>query len=139
MTPALFSLIKLEQFALLFLRVALGALICYHGYPFFTGGVASWTEMGKAVEAIGITIHYPVFGFIAAMSLFFGGMFLVLGLFARIWSFLIAVALLVAAISQIQSPEGFASSTHALELGITFLAMFVLGPGRYSLDDKFFG
>ncbi len=139
MSPALFSLGKFEHAALLFLRSGLGALVCYHGYPFFTGGVASWTEMGKAVQALGITIHYPVFGFIAALSLFFGGMFLVLGLFTRIWSFLIGVTLGVAALNQIQSEGGFSESTHALALAIVFLAIFILGAGRLSLDEKFFG
>jgi putative oxidoreductase len=139
MTPALFSLVKFDQYALLFMRAGLGALIGYHGYPFFVGGTASWAEMGKAVQAVGITIHYPVFGFIAAMSLFFGGMFVVAGLFTRVWSFLIGATLAVAALNQFQSAGGFAECTHALSLAIVFLALFILGPGRYSLDEKFFG
>lgn len=139
MTPALFSLIRFEQFALLFLRAGLGVLACYHGYPFFTGGVAAWAEIGKAVSAVGITFHYPVFGFIGALALFFGGMFITVGLFTRIWSFLAGVTLSVAAISQMQSAGGFAESTHALALAIVFLSLFILGPGRVSLDEKFFG
>lgn len=139
MSPALFSLIRFEQFALLFLRAGVGALASFHGYPFFTGGAASWAEIGKAVAAIGITFHFPVFGFVGALSLFFGGAFVVLGLFTRLWAFAIGVSFTVASISQMQSAGGFAESTHALALAIVFLALFILGPGRYSLDEKFFG
>jgi len=139
MSPALFSLIRFEHAATLFMRTGLGALVCYHGYPFFTGGTAAWAEMGKAMQSLGISIHYPVFGFVAAMSLFFGGMFVVLGLFTRIWSLLIGLTLAVAALNQFQSSGGFPECTHALALAIVFLALFILGPGRVSLDEKFFG
>ena len=139
MTPALFSLIRFEQFALLFLRCGLGALTCYHGYPFFIGGTAAWAEIGKVVSAIGIPFHYPVFGFLGALALFFGGMFVFIGLFSRLWSLAIGLTYTIAAISQLQGPGGLEEASHALALGVVFLALFILGPGRISLDEKFFG
>lgn len=139
MTPALFSLIRFEHAALLFLRAGLGGLVCYHGYPLFTGGGATWAELGRAVAAIGVTVHFPVFGFIAALALYFGGMFVVLGLFTRIWSLLIGLTLAVAAVSEFRAAATFDECTHALALAIAFFSLGILGPGRLSLDEKFFG
>lgn len=139
MTPALFSMIRFEHAALLLMRAGLGALVCYHGHPFFTGGPPAWAEIGKAIQAVGVPFHFPVFGFLAALALFFGGMFVALGLFTRVWSLAIGLTLVVAAVSQFQGPDGFEASTHALALAIVFISLFSLGPGRYSLDEKFFG
>jgi len=139
MTPALFSLIRFEQAALLFLRVGLGLLVAYHGYPFFLGGPPVWTEIGQTVRTIGIPSLFTAFGLCAALTLFFGGLFVVVGFFTRLASLGIGLVLLVAAWSQFRGPDGFEACTHALGLAVAFLALFILGPGRFSLDEKLFG
>jgi putative oxidoreductase len=136
MAISLSFLNKFEDHALLFLRLGLGAAVAYHGYPLFMGGPSKWVELGGAMAAVGISDYPAVWGFTAAVSQFFGGIFTAFGLGTRIWAVLLGMTFTVAAITHFRAGDGMAAAAHAGELAIVFYAMIVLGPGRFSIDAK---
>lgn len=121
---------------LLILRAGLGVMLILHGYPKLFGGPEEWEQVGQATQAIGIYFLPVAFGFLAAITEFFGGIFLMLGLFFRpVLGFLIVV-MAVAAATNIAGGESFATISHPIELGIVFISLLFIGPGKYSLDKK---
>lgn len=44
--------------------------------------------------------------------------------------------MLVAAASHLGRGEGLGGAAHALKAGIVFLSLILIGPGKYSLDEK---
>ena len=42
----------------------------------------------------------------------------------------------VAAISHLSRGDGLSGASHAIELGIVFLSLILIGAGKYSLDEK---
>ncbi len=127
------SPISIESSALL-LRVWLGAMMITHGFGKVFGDnskfIAGVEEMGFPLPAF--------FGWAAALSEFAGGIFLTLGLFTRFWS-LMALATMAVAAFIAHADDPFKNK----ELAFTYLAMslvvFLLGPGRASLDHLIFG
>jgi putative oxidoreductase len=127
---------RYEDHALFLLRFGLGSFMCFHGSPVFLGGPEEWAKLGGAVAVIGITGFPAFWGFMAAISLFFGGMFVVVGLGTRICAVFIVLTFLVAAAERFDAGKGLAGAAHALELAIVFAVIVLLGPGRYSIDAK---
>jgi putative oxidoreductase len=127
---------RFTDFGILFLRLSLGAMMAWHGFPKFIGGVPLWTELGGSMAFMGVTI-YPVFwGFCAAVAEFFGGIALFFGLFTRIVALLLAFTMIVAAVMHFSMGEGLQGASHAVELASVFIAMIFIGPGRYSVDRR---
>lgn len=120
---------------LLIIRLFIGPLFVYHGFPKMIGGVLKWEQLGGAMAMMGIGF-YPVFwGFMAAVSEFVGGIALALGLATRYACFFIACTMVVAFVFHIQRGDGFFKASHALELlGVT-AGLFCTGAGSYSLDN----
>ncbi len=127
---------RFTDFGILLLRIGLGAMMAWHGFPKFTGGVAAWTEIGGAMSHLGVGI-YPVFwGFCAAAIEFFGGIALVFGLFTRLVSLLLCFTMAVAAVMHLSIGDGLQVASHAIELAVVFLAVVFIGPGRFSVDRR---
>lgn len=127
---------RFTDFGILLLRIGLGAMMAWHGFPKFTGGVAAWTEIGGAMSHVGVAI-YPVFwGFCAAVIEFFGGIALVFGLFTRLVSLLLCLTMAVAATMHLSMGDGLQTASHSIELAIVFLAVVLIGPGRFSVDRR---
>jgi putative oxidoreductase len=42
--------------------------------------------------------------------------------------------MVVAAMTSYKGGEGLKGANHAIELAIVFVAMFIIGPGKYSID-----
>jgi putative oxidoreductase len=77
---------------------------------------------------------WPVFwGFMAALAEFAGGILLMLGLLFRPALALMLVTMFVAAVGHI-SGQIDGGPWHATEMATVFVVLFLLGPGRYSLD-----
>ncbi len=125
---------------LLTIRVILGlAYIFVYGGKKLFAGPETWTSIGSAVSNLGITFSYPVWGFFASCAEFFGGILILLGLFFRPAAAFIIIVMLVAANRGYVTGGALSSMAHPLELGITLLGLFLMGPGRYSLDYHFSG
>jgi len=132
------SLGKYRDFGILILRVGLGImLLAAHGAPKLFAGPERWAAVGRSMENLGIDFAPAFWGLMAGSSEFFGGALLVVGLFVRPVSLLLIFVVFVAAVS-IYSGSGdfFGGHAQPVEMGITLLGLFVLGAGRYSIDQK---
>src|SRR5271168_2897051 len=78
------SLEKLKPLALLLLRLALGIILVYHGYPKL---FAHTHEAMQGFEHMGFPGYFV---YIAGVIEFFGGCLLIVGLFTRIAGMLVA-------------------------------------------------
>ncbi len=126
---------KYRDFGLLVLRIGIGISFACHGYPKLTGGPETWEKVGKALELMGIHFAPTFMGLLAALSEFGGGLLLVVGLFARPACFFLLCTMIVATTMHIKSGDSFTTYSHALEAGILFLSLILIGPGRYSIDQ----
>ncbi len=135
----LMSLDKYRDHGLLFLRVGLGIAFIAHGWPKLVGGPEKWAKVGKAMGEFGIDFAPAFWGFMAAVAETFGGLMLALGLGTRFALALLAFTMLVATIKHMAAGDGFKGWSHAAEACITFVGLFFVGPGKFSLDHKFFG
>ena len=127
---------RFREEGLLLLRLGLGVLFLYYGWPKLAGGPERWLGLGRAMGALGVTALPTLWGLLAALSEFGGGLCLVLGLFFRPACLLMATTLAVAVNWHFARGEGLAGASHALEVGIVFLTLALIGPGRYSLDKE---
>ena len=128
------SLSKFRDFGLLLLRLGIGALFVWHGWPLLSGGPHKWLALGSAMKCAGVTFSPVFWGFMAAFSLTIGGALFALGLFLRPATFLLAVTMGIATWMQIQTGIPFVKWSHAAEMGIVFISFLFIGAGRYSFD-----
>ena len=127
---------KYRDFGLLILRVGLGAMYLTHGGPKLMGGPAMWVKVGGAMNYVGIHAVPVFWGFMAACSEFFGGLCLILGLFFRPACMFLLITMAVAASMHFGKGDGLNVASHAIENGIVFLSLILIGPGKYSIDRK---
>jgi putative oxidoreductase len=121
---------------LLLLRLGFGIAFIFHGYPkLFMGGAAG---LAKGLAAAGIP-GGVLAAYLAGMAEFFGGIALILGIFFRPATLVMAFTMLIALIYHLSKGDSFVKYSHALESGILFLALIFTGPGRFSFDKKLFG
>lgn len=121
---------------LLILRVGLGIMFLLHGYPKLAGGPETWQQVGMATQAIGISQLPVFFGFLAGVTEFFGGLFLLLGIFLRPTLGFLIVVMGVAIAQAIVDGGGFVAVSHPLEIGIVFISLIFTGPGKYNLQRR---
>jgi putative oxidoreductase len=121
---------RLHPFALLVMRVALGAIMIGHGYPKVFGGLHHHAEF---VASLGLPAWS---GYLSAFAEFFGGICVLVGLFTRFCAFAICADLAVAIWkvhwhNGLMGPKGyeFPLALAALAFGLIFL-----GAGPISLD-----
>lgn len=100
------------------------------------GGPEQWEAVGGAMSNLGIDSFHIVFGFMAAIAEVFGGLFLILGLYTLPALILLISTMFVAVISQVAREAGFPGIAHPLSLGIVFISLLLIGPGKHSLDHK---
>ena len=127
---------KYRDVGLLILRIGIGCMFLFHGAPKLFGGTEKWEKVGAAMGSIGIQFMPVFWGFMAAISEFFGGICIVLGLFFRPACILLTITMAVAASRHLGKGEGLGGASHAIEDGIVFLSLILIGPGKYSLDEK---
>ncbi|MBI3088314.1 MAG: DoxX family protein [Candidatus Omnitrophica bacterium] len=126
---------RYRDVGLLILRVGLGAMFLFHGWPKVSGGPERWAQVGGAVANVGITFAPAFWGFLAALSEFGGGLCLIAGFCTRLAALFMAGTMTVAATMHLCRGDGLAVASHAIEAGIVFLSLILIGPGRYSLDE----
>lgn len=127
---------KYKDAGLLILRVGMGVMYLWHGYPKLFGGPAMWEKVGAAMAFVGVQAMPVFWGFMAACSEFIGGICLILGFFFRPACILLTTTMAVAASMHLGKGEGLKIASHAIENGIVFLSLIIIGPGKYSIDKK---
>ena len=127
---------RYRDVGLLVLRVGLGAMMVGHGWPKLIGGPETWERLGGAMSHLGVTAAPTAWGLAAALSESLGGVLLVLGLATRPAAASLAFTMFVAFWMHWAGGDGFRGWSHAAEDGIAFVAILLLGPGRYSLDAR---
>ena len=125
------------SYSLLILRVIASVMmIINHGWNKILAGQEKWNRLGTALtDFIGIDFMSVFFGFMAAFSESIGMVMVIFGIFTRPAAFLLLFTMFVASMNHLVDGE-------FPELAIMYLiVMFVLlisGPGKFSLDYKFF-
>jgi putative oxidoreductase len=136
-TMILTWLTKYRDFGLLLLRVGLGAMFVFvHGWPKLQAGAARWKEVGGAMKYLGIHFAPEMWGLLAALSEFGGGILLILGLLFRPACGALAFTMAVAATLLYKTGGTLSGASQPIELGIVFVALLFIGPGRFSLDKS---
>jgi len=122
---------KLKPLGLLVLRVALGGIFMFHGYPKLFDDPAHWVQ---AFAKMGFPGY---FAYLAGVLELFGGGLLIIGLFTRGAALLLAIEMGVALV-RVHIP---ASGIYAVEkyelpliLGAAALALATTGAGFISFD-----
>lgn len=116
---------------LLVARVWLGAtFIVFHGYRKIVNP-DGWEKLGANMANLGLDFALAFWGFMAAFTESFGALFLLLGLFTRPVSALLAITMLVATLKHVMADEKF---SYPLEMMAVFVLIAFLGAGKFSLD-----
>jgi putative oxidoreductase len=127
-----------RDIGLLIIRLGLGVMFIFHGFPKITGGPEKWEKLGNAMGVIGIQFWPTLWGFLASVAEFAGGFFLMIGMFHTTFCFLIFFTMAVATLRHYYAGDGFRGYAHALELAFVFLGLIFTGPGKYSVGAKIF-
>lgn len=125
-----------RNIGILILRVGLGIMMMLHGYPKLFGGPEMWIQLGAETQSLGINFAPLFLGFMASVTEFFGGLFLILGLFFKPALVMLILVMSTAAASHISAGDGFSEISHSIELAIVFISLLFIGSGKYSLDQK---
>ncbi len=130
---------KLDRYrdqGLFILRLGIGIMFMFHGFPKLKAGPQEWVKLGGALSAVGINFAPAFMGFMAALSEFGGGILLILGLFTRPACLFLLSTMMVATMMHLKKGDSFLKYSHALEAGILFFSLLFIGPGKFSLDEK---
>jgi putative oxidoreductase len=132
------SLSKYRDFGILILRAGLGVMFMYaHGAAKLFGGPERWTAVGGSMKHVGITFAPVFWGMMAGTVEFFGGFFLLLGLFVRPAALALSFIMVVASLTVYATAGSFTgSNAHPIEVGIATLALCFIGAGKFSIDQK---
>ncbi len=121
---------QFTQVGALILRLAVGAVFMYHGYPkLFGAGPAVYA---KFFANIGIPAPWFFVPFVGVVE-FFGGLCLILGLGARFWGagYVIDMAVAILKATNLQKFMSYELELLLLSAGAYF---FLSGAGEFSLD-----
>lgn len=114
--------------AVLILRVGLSVLMLTHGYPKFVKVLSGNFSFG---DPIGIGPELSLI--LTAFAEFICSLLLIVGLFSRPALFFLAFTMFVAAFI-VHIDDGFGKMEKALMYLIGYISLFIIGPGRISLD-----
>jgi len=120
----------------LVIRVGFGFMIMLHGFPKIMGGPETWEQLGMAMGNLGITFAPVFWGFMAAITEFVGGIFLMLGFFHRLTALLLTITMFVATVMHISAGDPFMPAVaNPIKMGIVFIGLFLMGPKTWALDN----
>ncbi len=125
----------MRDLGLLVIRLGLGVSMMIHGYPKLLN-TEKWEWLGSQMVHVGVNFAPEVFGFLAAFSEFFGGLFLVLGVLFVPVNLLLFTTMFVAFTYHLNQGDAYSQTSHSLELMIVFLGLCFTGPGKLSLRKR---
>lgn len=129
------SLEKLKPLSLLLLRLALGAIFIYHGYPKLFG------HTREAVQGF-VRLGFPgYFAYISGLIEFFGGCMLIAGLFTRVAGLLLTIEMAIGIwkVGHLAAnPMAVRNYETPLVLAVSAFALATLGAGVVSFDQAIF-
>lgn len=128
------SLEKLKPISLLLLRLALGAIFIFHGYPKLTHA-QQWVQNFQHMGFPGY------FAYLAGIFEAFGGAMLILGLFTRIAALLLAIEMGVAVSTVhgfLSTPTNIKNYEFPLALCVSSFVLATVGAGLISVDQGLF-
>ena len=132
------KLSKHTDLGLLILRIGFGlGMLIFHGWGKLVGGPEEWNSLGQSLEVFGIGFGHTFFGFLAAFAESIGAICIILGLFYRPAVAMLGFTMLVATMSHVITGDG--SPAHAFKNFFVCAGMFLIGPGKYSIDCRFAG
>ena len=125
------------SYSLLILRVIASVMmIINHGWNKILAGQEKWNRLGTAfTDFSGIDFMSVFFGLMAAFSESIGMVMVIFGIFTRPAAFLLLFTMFVASMNHLvdgKFPE------LAIMYLIVMLVLLISGPGKFSLDYKFF-
>ncbi len=130
------SMEKLKPLALLLLRLALGVIFAFHGYP------KLFTHTQETMQGF-MHMGFPAFfAYIAGVIEFFGGCLLIVGLFTRVAGLFLAGEMAVALVKVhgiLSNPMKVDVYQFPLAMAVGAFALATLGAGLISLDQAVFG
>ena len=117
--------------ALLFVRVVLGSLVIWlHGWPKLAAGASAWRSY--ALKELHISLWPTFWGFLATFAQTAGCALLILGLCFRPSALLLVIIMALAAAAD--ASGGLRDAAGAIQLGLFFLCLLFVGPGKFSFD-----
>lgn len=117
---------------LLLLRIFYGFLFVVHGWP----KVKDLMGNAKNFETMGFRPGL-LWGSIAALLEFFGGLAIIAGLFTQVFGLLLAIEMMVAAAWRIKNKHKFAGG-YELEFALILIGLILatMGGGIFTLDNR---
>ena len=133
----LFSNYSKTDQGLLFIRLIFGSLMFInHGLNKILSGTERWERLGGALtDLIGLEFLKIFFGFMASFSESFCALLIMVGLFTRTSSFLLFFTMFIASVNHLVDGD---FPEMAIMYGVFCFFLILAGPGKYSLDKKFF-
>ncbi|WP_159633442.1 DoxX family protein [Sphingobacterium composti Ten et al. 2007 non Yoo et al. 2007] len=126
-----------RDIGILIIRVVIGGcMLLFHGLPKLINGPEVWEKVGAAMGNIGITFWSSFWGFAATMTESVGALLIMVGLFTKHTSLVLAFTMLIATISHLSKGDTWAASSHSIELMAVFIALYFTGAGKFSIDKK---
>ncbi|HZY62586.1 MAG TPA: DoxX family protein [Edaphobacter sp.] len=131
---------NLQPWGALLLRLVLGCAMISHGYHKVipSGGInghnafSALQHHAHFVASLGIPYWL---GYFSALTEFFGGILILLGLLTRLAAFLISINMLFALLT-VDFRHGYAGSEYALALFAIAVMLLFCGSGALALDRK---
>jgi putative oxidoreductase len=126
---------SLQPLSLLLLRLALGAIFFVYGYP-------KLTQANASMQAMFVQHGLPAqLVYVAGVLETFGGLLLILGLFARGAALLLAIEMCVAILKvhMVHGVMGLRDYQFPLALAVACFTLATIGAGSVSVDSLLFG
>ncbi|MCE5195211.1 MAG: DoxX family protein [Nitrospiraceae bacterium] len=128
------SLSKYSDLGLLVMRLGLGAMFMYHGLPKLLAGPEKWIKVGSAMKYINVDFAPVFWGFMASFAEVFGAICLIFGFFFVPACILLTFTMTIAAVMHIGRGDSLQTASHAIENGIVFFSLMLIGPGKHSIE-----
>lgn len=120
------------DFSVLFLRVFSSLFMLTHGYDKFIKIFS-----GDLSFADPIGLGEPNSLFLAVFAEFFCSILVIIGLFTRPALFILGTTMTIIAFI-VHKSDPIGDKEHALLFLIIYITIFITGPGKFSLDNRFF-